>query len=69
MDETQKELLRLMLVTGDLRGDWAHQATLDGLAANDLCLREIPAARPDGPSSMPTYRLTDKGKLVASLLL
>ena len=65
MDDTQKELLRWMLVFGDMRGDRVHQATLDGLAAHDLCLREIP----DGLLSMPTYRLTDKGKLVASLLV
>jgi len=69
MDETQKELLRLMLFMGDLRGDWAHQATLERLAASDLCLRDTPSARSSGPSSTPTYRLTERGKLVASLLV
>ena len=69
MDDTQKELLRRMLAFGDLRGDWVHQGTLDGLAANDLCLRELPAIRSDDPSPVPTYRLTDRGKLVASLLI
>jgi hypothetical protein len=66
MNQTQRELLKVLLASGGVRADDKQLASLESLVSEGLCYLEEPQGnrRPQ-----PTYRLTEKGKLIAGSLV